>query len=628
MEKHHLPLGIVVALAAASPASAVSESWSSPATWLQAAPLALRLEWTEHALGRFAPQTGTSAGLRLIESGVVDFSTAVKRAGRERLAHPLLRLAPEAGAVPVSTALGATLGTETLGFAVVLGDVPVCGFHVRAHRAADGTFAIFGALPTVSAGAPVGADAWPARDEAELAARVEIAQNEADHLEDIAVVSASRCYAIHDAALHAAWSFTLEAPKGRWASVADEATVFDRAERSLAIDGSAHVYERHAKDGARVRIPLPGLDGTGTLAGERIFLTAVHDEPAKAANHDFDFPETDDAFQQASAYAHVQRHVDYFEGLGYEWPQGQRLRINWYGAESAPGGPQYFPYYGKDGLTGSIDLEKGDGRVLQNLAVDADAIKHEFGHQVVSTTLTELRRCIETLVIHEGLADFFVAAANADPCLGPTICPDGSSICAMRSQCLRNASIAFKRNDPSWNAAFSNPGCYSHKHGQLISGLLYDVARLHEVPLQDVARITLRATQLFKADSGFRDLMLALLFAERELFGGVHAPAFRRAMEGRGWDDLIADVPNDATSALPPLAGGGKSGPPTLPTEPQAPVQEPKLPTPPPAASKDEKKKSACGVAGEVPEAATSGLPVALLLVLAVPLLMQRRMRL
>ena len=147
-------------------------------------------------------------------------------------------------------------------------------------------------------------------------------------------------------------------------------------------------------------------------------------------------------------------------------------------------------------------------QVLDNLPKDTDVISHEYGHHVIYKSLKSTRG--ESLILHEGLADFFVFARTGDGCLGESICPSGSQICEV-DQCLRTAD----------NSLVYGEGLYPHKpahqKGQLISGYLWDLAQSNDVPLEDLERMVLRAIDLLVSDSGIEHFMLALYNADQEL---------------------------------------------------------------------------------------------------------------
>ena len=52
-----------------------------------------------------------------------------------------------------------------------------------------------------------------------------------------------------------------------------------------------------------------------------------------------------------------------------------------------------------------IMIGNGDGNILKNLPQDREVISHELGHHIIYHHITQTSG--ESLILHEGLADFF-----------------------------------------------------------------------------------------------------------------------------------------------------------------------------------------------------------------------------
>jgi len=78
----------------------------------------------------------------------------------------------------------------------------------------------------------------------------------------------------------------------------------------------------------------------------------------------------------------------------------------------------------------------------------------------------------------------------------------------------------------------------------------------------DAAHLTMKAITYFKADSGIRDFLLALLTADRELYQCSHDAPLRSYIQARNLTTFIPDVASGCAN-LPVLAGNGSnlSGP-------------------------------------------------------------------
>src|SRR5690606_34583582 len=106
------------------------------------------------------------------------------------------------------------------------------------------------------------------------------------------------------------------------------------------------------------------------------------------------------------------------------------------------------------------------------LSTNSDVVAHEFGHHVEFESLQETRG--ESLVMNEGLTDYFAMARSGDSCLGESICPYNSSInCevnqkAPKQSCLRSATaVKYVLNE--------NTKTDAHFKSQFISGMLWDL---------------------------------------------------------------------------------------------------------------------------------------------------------
>lgn len=581
LPKTFAPLIIALAALISGRASAIAGLDATP--WLQKL-TEDRRDWTLHALG------GDVLGLRLTDDlrlGAIDLDEAMAHALKSATTLPLaLKNINEP-----QSALSASVGTKSAGYELQFAGLPVCNVAVRAHQLADGSVAVFGSLPTTTDAAVVELSAWPSADDAMAAARQALIEREAAGGDEAVRTAASRCYAAHARQLLPAWRLTVSAAGLEYDVTAGADQAFFVSERFLPVSGKARIYPQNSKDGLK-DVELKDLKGDGTLTGNLMAVVVPTGfAAAKGANNIFNFDPTDAKFVQPNLYAHVYAQYEYVKSLGYQWPKGKTLEIRPHlNAEVGFDNAFFkFPTAAETTLTGTIKLGDGDGVQLANLAVDGDVTAHEFNHQIVHEYLKTVTKCSETLAIHEGLADFFAFARTGDACLGETICPEGSSLC-ITDTCLRTALVAAKYGDDDWKEWSSGDKlCYTHNSGQVFSGLLWDMRGDDQIPPADLARLTYRAVQLFKFDSGFRDFLLALFLADNELFKGKHRTILKRAMVGRGLGTLVKDV-SEKGGTVPGLEGKGTDNLGTSATGTTA----------VPLKKKAEKKSGFCGVVGGV----------------------------
>lgn len=557
-----------------------------------------RHEWQEHPFSRAA--RGLSLTEHWLQRGGLDLDTAVARRARELSGSSYLSLVPLATPEPMQ-ALGRATGTVSRTYEPRIAGISFCGMSVRAHRLNTGELAILGALPRLSPDLSIPSqNDWPSVDEA-LARMLDELSDRGVETNGARIKSTQRCWQVIQGELRAAWSLQFSAADLPYSGFADADAAYRVGEEYFSVAGSvvgkAQVYQQNKLDNGLINADLLELVGDGTLSSDK-WRIVVPDgfEVAKSSDHIFNYDPSDIKFVQPNLYYHVQLQYQFMNAIGYEWPKSRILLIKPHMNSDINVGYNnafYQPPDNKAPDIAQIKLGDGDGRDLQNLGTDADVIAHEFGHQIVYETLRTAAQCYETLALHEGLADFFVFARTKDPCLGETICPEGTMACVTK-QCLRTAEIDLKFGDAWWLTWSRNDRCYSHKNGQLFSGLLWDLRADGKIPVDDLARITLKAVSYFRADSGFRDFLLTLLMADKELFQGRYRSLIKAAADARGLGSFISDIALDSND-IPALAGGGT---PTRSSTQTSTQTNPEASTSDTGKQDKEKKRTVCGVVG------------------------------
>jgi catechol 2,3-dioxygenase-like lactoylglutathione lyase family enzyme len=347
-------------------------------------------------------------------------------------------------------------------------------------------------------------------------------------------------------------------------AVADDRRVHAIERGYFEVDGFARVHALNDVLTPELSdVELKGLAGDATLKDAKLrIVVPTGYQKATSAEHAFVFDAEDPRFAQASAFAHGQQHRLWFESLGVEWRGSLPLEIK---LHVKPGGRANNALYVPDdeNTAATISIDDGDGVELQKLALDSDVISHELGHHVVFETLKKTDG--EALVLHEGLADFFLFARADDPCLGESICPEGSNACILEAQCLRSGELELRFGDDNWKAWAGSLNRLGHLHSQVISGMLWDVRREDLMSVTDLAKLVLRAVSLLSEDSGFADFLAALVAADEELHAGQHVARLESAAAARGLESFLtggtlgsgtaADSETPATGGSTPAAG-------------------------------------------------------------------------
>jgi hypothetical protein len=544
MRQHQTFARILLAATMVLPATvAPALSFQSPLAKLRKLPVSGRSVWLH-------PFNDQMAGFGLYNRGSIGFDRAVISSLRERLANPLVEIRGE-----TVSGLSLVPGSSTHEFQYYVAGIPLCGFQVRAHALSSKRAGlVLGAVPDIdpdAASSAVHAE-WPDVNVAfEHAAT---AANEDADADAAVLKQATRCFYVTNGSLLPVWQLRLVAGELPYTALADGYELVDIQRAYFDVDGTAKVFDQNIVSGTQKNYKLTGLAGNGTLKSDYLQVIVPDDyEAAVEDDHVYNYSKTDAKFPQVQAYANVQRHFDYFKDLGFEWYGTAPLQVKLHVVPNGRKNNALFMPGGSDGTLPSISIHDGDGEELQYLATDGDVVSHEFGHHVVYKTLRSTEG--QSLVLHEGLADFFAFSRTGDACLGESICPAGSNICIVENQCLRTAEIELAYEDDLW-MRFAGPSYrLGHQHGQMISGMLWDIRKAGTIPADVLSKLVFQAVQYFKADSGFRDFMLALMIADSELHGGQYNAAIRAAGDARGLSEFYEDVAPG--SEIPDPEGGG-----------------------------------------------------------------------
>lgn len=278
-------------------------------------------------------------------------------------------------------------------------------------------------------------------------------------------------------------------------------------------------------------ITLTGMSDGGSLCSAR-FKTIIPSNvtQAFATDGEFNFPVSDQRFKETSIFTNVSTHSNWFLSLGIlkAWP-GPKVDLFMDGTNNFKNNTSvYLPQTNTSNPT--IKLGAGDGKDLQNLYFDYDVVSHELGHHIVYRTLKTTSG--ESLVLHEGLADFFVFADTKDPCLGRLICPTNGTLCYSTS-CLRTGQFPLGLND-------QNLPTEAHKKSQVISSLLWDLGNgnkssgVSSIGLDVITKDTLKAVDFFPQDAGYADFIKSLMQADKVLYKSANCTAIQNAAISRG----------------------------------------------------------------------------------------------
>ncbi|MDD9951568.1 MAG: hypothetical protein OXT67_08400, partial [Zetaproteobacteria bacterium] len=253
----------------------------------------------------------------------------------------------------------------------------------------------------------------------------------------------------------------------------------------------------------------------------------------------FDFPTNspDKALEKATVFVNATNHLQWFRQLptATQLWQPKQIYLNVLtpinnNSEQRtqyfdPNKAEYRP--GTSKSRASILLAAGDRVALENLLIDPDVVAHELGHDFIYHRITSTQG--ESVVLHEGLADYFVMAHTKDSCLGNSICPNSSTTCAHPPRCLRDAN-----NDLTFTGKLPEA---HHAKGQLFSGLMWDIGK--QIGHTESASLLAGAIFFLKSNSGYSEFITSLLVANQKFFQNKHYCSIQSSLIKRGFEKQL-----------------------------------------------------------------------------------------
>jgi len=427
--------------------------------------------------------------------------------------HPSLGLRGEA-----TQGLFLSGGDAVRRYAFTHDGTPLCEAEIKTMKLSSGGMMVLGSMPLVGEEAPE--PLWPTAAEA-------WAQLGDGSASERRWLSNTRCYWVYNQVLIPAWTFEWVAGGTSFRGTADASRLYQRYALSFHAAGRSRIYPNNKLDPILKDYTLTGLKGSGYL--ESSDFTAVVNTKlysrAYAADNNFVFDTATSEFAQSAAFTNASRHLSWFRSIGFTQFGDQAIQIEVHGLlDGSINNAVYQPASGNYPPT--ITIGDGDGKVLQNLATDGDVVSHELGHHIVYRSITVPLG--ESLVLHEGLADYFTFARTGNACLGESICPKGSPLgCNNAQRCLRSGENQLSLDDPDLPLA-------EHLRSQFISGMLWDLRVKSGEAGSDFDKVVLKAVDLLVKNSGYQDLVLALASADQSLNQGKFCAGIIESASARG----------------------------------------------------------------------------------------------
>ncbi|MEI8027234.1 MAG: hypothetical protein WCI18_12880 [Pseudomonadota bacterium] len=257
--------------------------------------------------------------------------------------------------------------------------------------------------------------------------------------------------------------------------------------------------------------------------------------------------DTDSFYDQSASFLYGARHFDFLKSqYAFEYYSNTPIQLIVGGVGTELNNAHFDPST-QPGVGGRIIIGQGQAPYLQNLGKDEDVVSHEIGHYLIFKWIYDVSS-VDSKVLHEGLADFFVYDRTGDACLGESICP-GALKCVTNS-CLRVGNVDFKYGDDTWNKITE-----FHKKGQLIATALYNIRS--KVPPGVAGKVAFKALSKVSPNCSIQQYVIALLHAEAELFSSANRADFLEQLRNAGFSAWLVG----AETSLPPIPNVGGETP-------------------------------------------------------------------
>jgi hypothetical protein len=506
-------------------------------------------EWKSHEISAGAILAGSHFSL-----SIQDRHDLIRRHLHGRGLHPLLNLIAkptdfdEKPAGKFSNDLGLTVRE----YGVRAGAFDVCKGTIRTVDSLRGSSHVLGLLPSVDAVYPTNLDSWPPAEEAAL--KVRQAMREEHSSGEISLIAMSRCLFPLAGELIPTWKVRARVDHTPYEIYVNGDEIVEGF--SLAFDATAKVKAYHSNpkhpDPAKQALVEFNVEvsGDGTLTNN-YFTTGFGDATVRNTAP-FDADQSNARhFAEQSSFAHVNRQFQFVSQFGYVWKGPKPIRVLTSFSGAGQGNAQYLPFDGESGPF--IIIGPDYPGMLTNIAIDSDVVSHEFGHHVVFSSVTDVPKGSESIVVHEGLADALTFYASGDNCLAESICPtttpNPASLepCFSPKKCLRTADNSMKYLDPSYMSNSTK----AHIRGQVISGLFADLKRGGAIPSDNLNKLLVATVAYLPRQGTVKSVVVALLDADYALFGQQYSSIIKSAASSRamGVEELginLAEVDGQA----------------------------------------------------------------------------------
>lgn len=433
--------------------------------------------------------------------------------------------------------------SETITLTPQLEEVPFCNYEAKAHYSRGKIF-LLGSIPDIEIS---DSDLKKLHDEKTIddeiyqkTLRHHLLQTHPNDLENFKILEEGSCISVgEDKQLLMSKKIEFHLDGMPYVARVHHTKVLDLQENFFHGSGSANilVYDSFSEQSKNFIFKKATVDLVRLSNGDHLCSDRFLHQEIEASNRMFIYDESDPKIEDLTLFHNAMDMSNWYNSIAHSlqrnWP-GPVIQLYVDDSKNRKNNTAVYLPTGSfiDERIPMVKVGDGDGIELRNLLKDPDVISHEIGHHIVYRNLTSTSG--ESLVLHEGLADFFVLAKkNKSTCFAEYICPHTSRICVSNS-CLRSA-------DNQWKITDDNLPPEGHKKSQIISSMLWNV--IQRLGADNTAKITYRAVSFLSSNSGYKDFILALLLSAKELSSSQKAcDAIYEEAKKRNFTNYIGNV--------------------------------------------------------------------------------------
>lgn len=281
---------------------------------------------------------------------------------------------------------------------------------------------------------------------------------------------------------------------------------FEHAHEGDRVNATGRIYAHSPLDHEMITAMLTNLHSKDKLVGAFVKVINEDEEGAISATGEFNYEEGNTHFAEVMVYRNLELAHTYYKSLGFNGRDKQMKATVHYGTD----------YDNAFFSPMSDSLAFGDGKRLNNLALEDNVAIHEYTHGV-NRVITSMSGA-EGGAMNEATSDYFACTMSGDPKMG---------VWVMR-----------KLNRP-WMRNLENKKHYPedihnevHADGEIWGGVLWDVRKAFGAGMAD--RLIFKSAYNLPSRPTFRNGLEAILTADKQLNNGANAAKITEIFQKRG----------------------------------------------------------------------------------------------